>query len=415
MKELKVMYKARGKSHWLGTLADDGRDILFEYSPQALTRAAELSPIRLPLRARAYPNQQLDYLQLMRVPGLVYDSLPDGWGFLLMNRRLKSKGIDPDTVSVLDRLAYLGDNTMGALTYEPSSMTLTGSQDLTLVELAQEIQALLVDEDRDVLDELARVGGSPGGARPKALVYYNPDSCQMSTQDGHVPNGQPWLVKFPAKGDPSDSCALEELYARLAHKCGLGMEPTRFFQLPHGLTAFGTRRFDRDNGQRVHVHSLAGLLHTNFQVPSLGYGEFMRVTRRLTRDNRELKKALQRCVFNVLMNNRDDHTKNLAFLLNANQTWCLAPPFDLTYCPGYRGEHFMDIAGEGKQPTRAHILKVANEGGLTAKDAADILGAMLDSISAESFKHAASELPILKKTVTQIAKIIDTNRSLLDG
>lgn len=413
MKELKVIYKAGGGSHWLGTLADDGRDVLFQYSADALARGLELSPIRLPLRPIAYPDQQLDYLRLMRVPGLVYDSLPDSWGFLLMNRQLKARGIDPDKVSVLDRLAYLGENTMGALTYEPGSENLTDSQGLALVDLAKEIQTLLVDEGHEVLDELARAGGSPGGVRPKALVYYNPGTGQMSTQDGHVLNGQPWLIKFPTKDDKSDSCALEELYARLARKCDLGMGQTQFFQLPDGLTAFGTRRFDREHGQRVHVHSLAGMLHVNFQIPSLGYGEFMRATRRLTRDNRELKKGLQRCVFNVLMNNRDDHAKNLAFLLNENKGWGLAPPFDLTFCPGYQGEHFMDVAGEGKRPARAHVLKVAQDGGLKDKDAANIIDEMLSLVTDADFKNAANELPILRKTVTEVAKIIDANRSRL--
>lgn len=413
MKELKVMYQARGESYWLGTLADDGRDVLFQYSPDALARGFEPSPIRLPLRPNAYPDKQTDYLQLLRVPGLIYDSLPDSWGFRLMNRRLRESGIDADKVSVLDRLAYLGENTMGALTYEPASRSPADSKDMALIDLAKEIHTLLTDDSHAVLDELARAGGSPGGARPKAVAYYNPDSGQMSTQEGQVAGDQAWLIKFPAKDDQSDSCALEELYARMARKCGLGIGPTQFFELPDGLTAFGARRFDREQSRRVHIHSLAGMLHVNFQIPSLGYGEFLRATRRLTHDARELKKALQRCVFNVLMNNRDDHAKNLAFLLNAHQEWELAPPFDLTYCPGYQGEHFMDVAGEGKNPTRAHVLKVAQTGGLKEKDAEDLIDEMLDLVTDLDFKAAASELPILKKTVAATVKVIDANRSRL--
>ncbi|AMP12319.1 type II toxin-antitoxin system HipA family toxin [Collimonas pratensis] len=413
MKELKVMYQARGESHWLGTLADDGRDVLFQYAPDALARGFEPSPLRLPLRPNAYPDKQTDYLQLLRVPGLVYDSLPDSWGFRLMNRRLAATGIDADKASILDRLAYLGQNTMGALTYEPASESLVDSKDLVLIDLAKEIQILLTDDSHEVLDELARAGGSPGGARPKAVVSYNPDNGQMSTQEGQVADGQPWLIKFPAKEDQSDSCALEELYARMARRCGLGMGPTQFFELPDGATAFGTKRFDREQGQRVHTHSLAGMLHVNFQIPSLGYGEFMRATRRLTRDARELKKSLQRCIFNVLMNNRDDHAKNLAFLLNAHQEWELAPPFDLTYCPGYQGEHFMDVAGEAKNPTRAHVLKVAQTGGLNQKDAEGVIDEMLDLMTDAVLKTAASELPILKKTMVAVVRDIDANRMKL--
>ncbi|MDP1978335.1 type II toxin-antitoxin system HipA family toxin [Undibacterium sp.] len=411
MKELKVNYNAHGVSLWMGTLADDGRDILFQYSPVALARGLDLSPIRLPLRPNAYPDKQTDYLPIMRVPGLVYDSLPDSWGLQLMKRRMKAKGIDTDTVSVLDMLAYLGDNTMGAFTYEPGTETHLAVTDLALIELAKEVRALLADDSHEVLDELAKAGGSPGGARPKALVYYQPATGKMSTE--YMPDAESWLIKFPAKEDASDSCALEELYARLARKCGLGMGDTQFFELPDGMTAFGTKRFDRDKEQRIHVHSLAGMLHVHFQTPSLGYSEFMRATRRLTRDARELKKALQRCVFNVLMNNRDDHAKNLSYLLNKNNEWELAPPYDLTYCAGYRGEHFMDIAGEGKSPTRAHILKVAQDSGMKEKEAQNIIDEMLELITGVDFKSAAQDLPISKKTLTIVGKVIEANRSNL--
>lgn len=414
MKELQVMYKAAGASLWLGTLADDGRDILFQYSADALACGIELSPIRLPLRPIAYPDHQRDYLDLMGVPGLINDSLPDGWGLLLMGRRMKSQGINIDEVSVIDRLAYLGENTMGALTYEPSDKNMVHDQDMTLFEMANQIRVLLYDESHAVLAELARAGGSPGGARPKAVVYYNPNTDQMSTHDGRVDGGQPWLFKFPAQGDASDSCAMEALYARMADRCGLGMEPTQFIQMPNSLTAFGTKRFDRDaTGRRVHVHSLAGALHANFRIPSLGYVEFMQATRRLTRDNRELIKAVQRCVFNVLMNNRDDHAKNLAFLLNEHNNWVLAPPYDLTYSPGLRGEHFMDIAGEGKNPGRTHILTVARASGLKDRDATDVIDEILSRVTDADFRHSAHTLPIANQTIDTVARIIDGNRRRL--
>jgi serine/threonine-protein kinase HipA len=415
MKELRVMYEGRAERFQVGTLADDGRDVLFEYSAQALERGLELSPIRLPLRAGAYPDHQQDYVNLQRVPGLLYDSLPDSWGFLLMNRRLRAKGINPDTVSTLDRLAYLGSNTMGALTYEPGSEALESSHDLTLLQLALEVRAVLSDTGRNVLAELARAGGSPGGARPKALVFYNPATGQMSTQADQVEGAQAWLIKFPSKEDASDSCALEELYARLARRCGLDMEDTHLFILDRDTSAFGTRRFDRDRltGQRVHVHSLAGMLHANFQIPSLGYGEFLAATRRLTRDEREVRKALQRCVFNILMNNRDDHAKNLSFSLDANDRWVLAPPYDLTYCPGYKGEHFMDVAGEGKTPGRAHVLAVAKTGGLKPSQAGDAIDAILDTVTASVFAEEAGSLPVRSRTVKTVAKIIEENRNRL--
>jgi serine/threonine-protein kinase HipA len=317
MKELQVHYHGLGEPFLVGTLAEDSKDVLFQYSGQALARGVELSPIRLPLRPVAYPERQSDYAKLHAVPGLIYDSLPDGWGFRLMHRRMRSRGINQERVTTLDRLAYLSANTMGALTYVPAMADIQDTRDLTLLELAQEVQAVLTDEGHQVLAELARAGVSPGGARPKANVFFNPTTGQMSTQAGLVPDAEAWLVKFPGDDDEPDSCALEELYALMAHACDLGMTATRHFKLTNGLTAFATARFDRRGAQRVHVHSLAGLLHANFQEPSVSYEDFFRATRRLTRDQRQLKMAVQRCVFNVLMNNRDDHSKNLSFMMEA--------------------------------------------------------------------------------------------------
>lgn len=413
MKELRVTYQGLGESFLVGTLADDGHDVLFEYSPEALALGVELSPIWLPLRTAAYPDQQMQYMSLHRVPGLIYDSLPDAWGFRIMHRRMRARGINPETATTLDRLAYLGARTMGALSYSPAAEDLSDGKVLSLLELSQEVQAVQTDESHEILTEMARAGGSPGGARPKALVYFNPATDKMSTQGGQVADGEAWLVKFPGSDDETDSCALEEMYARVAHHCDFGMTDTRFFELPNKGTAFATKRFDRRGEQRVHVHSLAGLLHANFQVPSVSYEDFFRVTRRLTRDQRELKKAVQRCVFNVLMNNRDDHSKNVALMLEADGSWRLAPPYDLTYCPGYQGEHFMDIAGEAKAPGREHVLKAAKAAGLAPAVAAAAIDELLESATPALLKALAADLPVRKKTLSTVYDAMSTNHARL--
>ena len=404
-----MTYQGLGTPFVLGSLADDGEDVLFQYSPYALERGLQLSPIRLPLRVLAYPDRRADYTQLHDVPGLIYDSLPDGWGYRLMHRRMKARGMDPEKISTLDRLAYLGANTMGALTYAPALPDVLEDRDLTLLDLAQEVQAVLVDESHEVLAELARVGASPAGARPKALVYFNPDSAQMSTQSCAVPDGQAWMVKFPGGDDAPDCAAIEALYAQLAHHCRLGMAPTQFFELPGGRTAFATQRFDRRGEQRVHVHSLAGLLHANFQEPSVSYEDFFRVTRRLTRDQRELKKAVQRCAFNILMNNRDDHAKNLSFLLEADGNWRLAPPDDLTYCPGYKGEHFMDVNGEGAAPERKHVLNAAKAAGLPKAVAEQAIDELLGNATPQLLLELAKSLPLGVATVKSLHSAMQIN------
>lgn len=413
MKELSVVYRGFGQSVPVGTLAEDGKVVLFQYAPQALDLQLDLSPLRAPLRPAAYPDKQGEYRELHDVPGFIYDSLPDGWGYRLMHRRMRVRGLDPESLSTLDRLAYLGENTMGALVYLPSQLELESAKDLTLLALAQEVQAVLQDDGYEVLAEMARAGVSPAGARPKAQVHFNPQTKALSTQASQVPDGEAWLVKFAGADDAPDSCVLEELYAQLAHACHLGMAPTRLFELPGGHFAFGTQRFDRRGAARVHVHSLAGLLHANFQVPSVSYEDFFRVTRRLTKDQRELVKAVKICAFNVLMNNRDDHAKNLSFLREANGRWLLAPPYDLTYCPGYQGEHFMDVAGEGKAPARAHVLAAAEKAGLSAGVAGRALDEMLEQATPALLKQLAKGLPLTASTLATVHQAMTVNHARL--
>lgn len=413
MKELSVVYRGFGQSVPLGTLADDGKVILFEYSPQAIDLQLDLSPLRTPLRQAAYPDKQGDYRHLHDVPGFIYDTLPDGWGYRLMHRRMRTKGLNPERLSTLDRLAYLGENTMGALVYQPCQTDLAGAKDLTLLELAQEVQAVLQDDAYEVLAEMARAGGSPGGARPKAQVVFNPQTKALSTQASQVQGGEAWLIKFAGADDAPDSCVLEELFAQMAHACHLGMTSTQLFELPGGHFAFGTERFDRRGTARVHVHSLAGLLHANFQVPSVSYEDFFRVTRRLTKDQRELVKAVKICAFNVLMNNRDDHAKNLSFLREADGRWLLAPPYDLTYCPGYQGEHFMDIAGEGLSPARAHVLGAAAKAGLPALVASRALDEVLEQATPDLLKLLAKALPLKASSLAAVHQAMTANHARL--
>jgi serine/threonine-protein kinase HipA len=413
VKELSVVYRGFGQSVPVGTLADDGQVVLFQYAAQAIKLGLDLSPLRAPLRLAAYPDKQGEYRHLHDVPGFIYDALPDGWGYRLMHRRMKARGLDPERLSTLDHLAYLGENTMGALVYLPPQLDAENAKDLTLLELAQEVQSVLHGDGYEVLAELARVGASPGGARPKAQVYFNAQTMALSTQASQVPDGEAWLVKFAGADDAPDSCVVEELYARMADACNLGMTRTQLFELPGGHFAFGTQRFDRRGTTRVHVHSLAGLLHANFQVPSVSYEDFFRVTRRLTKDQRELVKAVKVCAFNVLMNNRDDHAKNLSFLREADGRWLLAPPYDLTYCPGYRGEHYMDVAGEGRAPERSHVLAAAQKAGLATSVAGRALDEMLEQATPAVLTQLAKDLPVTAATLATVHQAMTANHTRL--
>lgn len=376
MKSVQVRYQGWGENWPLGTLADNGQQLLFEYSPQALNEGLELSPRHLPLQKQAlghFPSHQ------WRLPGLFADSLPDGWGMLLMDRLFRKQGLRPDQCSPLDRLSFVGHRGMGALTYEPDSQAGVWSDAVDLLALANETALVLQGEDTETLQRLALLGGSPQGARPKVLVFYDPATALISTTS--MPSGTGWLVKFQALGEHREVCAIEAFYAQLARTCGLEVPRTHVFDLSIKQAALGIERFDLANGLRVPIHSLAGFLHADFRIPSaVDYTTFLRATRMITRDEREVQKAFERAVFNVLFHNRDDHAKNLAYRMDDQRHWKLAPCFDLTYSQGPGGEHQMDVCGEGRNIGHSHLIQLAQQGGLDVRWAEQRLDAMLEVV-----------------------------------
>ncbi len=407
MKRVDVFYEGWGERWQLGTLADDGRHLLFEYSAQALARGLELSPRHLKLRTGAFADFPAHQLGL---PGLISDALPDGWGLLLMDRMFRKNGIDPTRVSVLDRLAFIDGRALGALTFEPANTPDLPREDVQLLSLAQQAQALVSGEDSDMLKQLALMGGSPHGARPKVLVYYDPKTGHMSTLP--FAGGEPWLVKFQAQDEHKEVCAIENLYAEVARACELDMPATRYFDLDKKLAGFGIERFDLSAGQRIPVHTLAGLLHANFRLPSaVDYTTFLRATRFLTKDEREVQKAFERAAFNVTFHNRDDHAKNFSFLLTQDRRWVLAPAYDLTFSEGPGGEHQMDVCGEGRRVTRAQMLKLAEQGGLNARWAGEVLDRFVRI--APSFAARAKKHPIRPATQKHIATLVSENAQRL--
>lgn len=404
MKKLSVYYEGWGERWLLGTLADDGQHLLFEYSAEALRQGLELSPRHLALRASAYgdfPAHQ------MRLPGLVADALPDGWGLLLMDRLFRQHGRNPASVSPLDRLAFINGRAIGALYFEPVENMDLPAADVQLLELAQQARVVISDKDSDALRRLAVMGGSPHGARPKVLVHYNPATGFMST----VPfeGSEAWLVKFQAQDEHKEVCAIEVLYAELAGASGLDMPTTRYFDLDKKLAAFGIRRFDVEDGMRVPVHTLAGLMHANFRLPaSVDYLTFLRATRFITRSQVEVDKAYERAVFNVVFNNRDDHAKNFSYRLGRDRSWRLAPAYDLTFNEGPGGEHQMDVCGEGRHITRNHMQKLAKQGGVdadVAQAAVDRALAVAQTVATRAKRHA-----IRPMTVKTLCAAIQANQ-----
>jgi serine/threonine-protein kinase HipA len=401
MKRLTVYYCGWGQDWPLGLLADDGTTVLFEYTAEALAQGLELSPLHLKLRALAYGGFP-EFLY--RLPGLIADSLPDGWGLLLMDRLFRQSGVRHP--GPMERLAFIGDRAMGALRFAPAIWSNVDEPNWNLLALAQENDRVIVGHASVALRELAVTGGSPQGARPKALVQYDTKTGYVSTLSDAP--GTPWLVKFPAQGEHKEVCAIEQMYAQLARDCGLDMPVSAWFDLSSKLSAFGVARFDRQQEMRVPVHSLAGLLHTDFRVPgSTDYTALLRATRAITRDEREVQKAYARAVFNVLFHNRDDHPKNFAWRLGQDRRWRLAPAFDLTFSEGPMGQHHMDVCGKYDSIEREHLLRLATEGNVPLKTAQAVIDQMLEQV--QTVAKRAAMYPIRRVTAQRLKSLINKN------
>ncbi len=423
MKKLQVIYDGWGERWPLGTLADTGRDIMFEYSPQAVERGLQLSPMHQPLpRAGAAAVSYKGEAHSYGLPGFIADALPDGWGMLLMDRALRKLGRNPREVSVLERLAMVGERAMGALSFEPSDEDILPAEKLQLKELAKEVIALQADENSGAdkadaqLRHLMQLGGSPQGARPKVLVDFNARTGQLSSGMPLTGSATPWLMKFPAESEHREVCAVEELYARVARHGGIDMPRSRFFDLGAKYSAFGVERFDRvvKDKQiiRVPIMSMSAYLQADHRLPSLDYETILLATLRITGDQREVVKALERCIFNVIMHNRDDHSRNFAFRMDEQGMWKLFPAFDLTYSFGPGGEHSTSVAGHGKHITRAQLLQVAKAGGISVQVANRCVNEWLSS--AQGMAKLLKELPIRRTTLNDLMKSMASRIELLN-
>ncbi|MBT9555991.1 MAG: type II toxin-antitoxin system HipA family toxin [Myxococcales bacterium] len=371
----------------LGRLAFAQRRVWFEFDSSWLEDPLPISPVALPPKAGLHPGPSEPFGGLH---GLFHDSLPDGWGRLLLDREVRRLGHDPGDLTALDRLAWIGDRALGALEYRPAIGLPVTPTVVDLAELATASHVVLADAHTDHLAELLLLGGSPHGARPKVLVGVSPDRQRLAHAHGAVPDGfEPWIVKFHLPGDGPDAGRLEACWARLARRAGLDVPDHHLFETPAGAF-FGARRFDRSGGRRHHVQTFAALWHVDFRVPSVDARDLLKATSWLTRDQREVAKVVRWHAFNVLAHNRDDHPKNIAFRLDDAGEWTLTPFYDLTWSDGPGGEHWFTVAGEGRAPTLGHLIEAAEPAGLEAATVRRIG----DEVR-EGFSHFETEAALL--------------------
>lgn len=417
LERIDVFYEGWGE-RWLwgslvSTTALTGRPrILFEYSEEARQHGLELSAFTLPLEG---PRLRQDFpAHQLGLPGPVYDALPDGWGMLLMDRIFRRRGLNTARIGPLERLAYIGSNAMGAMSFEPVASEGQATQEhLSLNQLAADIQDVFQGHDGEFLQRLLQVGGSPQGARPKALIYRDVHTGSFTTAT--APGLEAWLVKFPARDEHPEVCAIETVYAECLRRCGIATPATQHFTLPDGQAAFASQRFDRQNGLRVPMQSLAAFTGADYRAPGeLNYVNFLRATQLCTNDVREMILAFERAVFNVAFNNRDDHPKNVAYLMSSTGQWQLAPAYDVTFCEGPGGYHQMDVMGEALAINRAALLALAEEAEISAQTAHRIIDT-INEVASQFSAIADHLLPqaITRPTLQMIQRRIDENLALL--
>ena len=329
---------------------------VFEYDPGFLTSGFSISPFYLPLRAGLFTARRDPFNGLF---GVFNDSLPDGWGNLLIDRYLLSRGIKPQTLSLLDRLSIVGSSGMGALSYVPDKHIQASQTTDDLDQIAREIAKILSEIDYTTsLDIIYEMGASSGGARPKVLMNIK---------------GDPWIVKFPSSYDPPDIGNIEYTYSCIAKKCGIKMPETSLFEGKY----FGVRRFDREEGKRIHMHSASGLLYASHRYPSLDYIDLIKAALALTKNVEDTYQLFRLMVFNVLTGNKDDHAKNFSFICKSHK-WQLSPAYDLVPSVGFNNNHSTTVAGNGN-PGIDDIYKVSQETGLKERICKDIFSEVYEN------------------------------------
>lgn len=353
----------------VGTLAEmPDKRVAFQYAQSWLNEGFPISPFSLPLKNDVFIPKEGSRDIFSGLFGVFADSLPDSWGNLLLDKYLMSIGIKKESVSTLDRLAYIGESGMGALEYRPCKKS-DYSIDVSGIDydkIASECEKILTSKPSDQLDMLYNLAGSSGGTRPKVLLSEN---------------GKDWIVKFPASNDPSICGKREYDYSLCAKKCGINMTETGLIKSSVCEGYFKTERFDRIVNHKKFVITFSGLLETDYRAPSCDYDTFMKAIRVLTRDNKEdVMQMFKIMCFNVLTHNLDDHTKNFSFVYDDERQWRLAPAYDITYSDTYWGEHTTSVNGKGKDITDADLIKVGTNAGLSQKKCSELLDEIKENI-----------------------------------
>ena len=368
------------------TWLEDREIGIFQYAPDFLGSGIQLAPLMMPLGEFPYEFPALARNTFKGLPGLLSDSLPDEFGNAIIDAWLASQGRTATSFHPVERLCYIGSRGMGALEFQPATLgppTSTKAVEVAkLVDLANQILGergrlggvFTGGDDREVIEDILRVGTSAGGARAKAILAWNPETDEFRSGQVDVEGGfEHWLMKFDgvtnnrAKelANPMGYGKIEYAYHLMAVEAGIKMAPCRLHH-EGGRSHFLTKRFDRTaTGSKRHMQSLGAIAHYDYNQPdSYSYEQAIQVIRRLGLPREDLDQQVLRAIFNVVGRNHDDHVKNIAFLMNRRGNWRLSPAFDISYAWDPRGEwtsrHQMSVNGKRDEIEREDLIALAN-------------------------------------------------------
>ncbi len=376
---LNVYLNAHGKREFVGLLQeDDDRRILFEYAREFLEKGIELSPFKLPLRVGVFEDSERTFEGLY---GLFSDSLPDGWGCLLLDRKLRKTGLALQQITPLKRLSIAGVSNMGALEYEPCIEDDANTEHINLDHLATEANSILAGESSDMLEQFLTLNGSSGGARPKITVLVSDDKKKIVQGDIGDSDLEPWIIKFQSSLDVDNIGVQEYVISLLAKQSGINMPETYLFPSSSCAGHFGIKRFDRVGSAKVHMHTACGLLHASHRYPSLDYETLHKLTERLTGDVRDVEQMFRLMVFNVKVGNKDDHSKNFSYVMNSLGEWHLSPAYDITISDGISGEQTSLVNGRGRNILDSDIMEVGRKFRLPQAKMKEIIEQVSDNVA----------------------------------
>lgn len=357
---------------------DDGR-ITFEYDDAFRRSGLEISPRKLPLHLRG----PVSFPELNRIeafaglPGVLADALPDRFGNAVIKAYFENKGQPESAMSPVQKLLYMDKRGMGALEFRPAirgSATARERQSLEIADLVVQARRLIEGRADVAVADIMRVGSSAGGARPKAVILWNRAKGEVrSSFATPKPGDEHWIIKFDGVGlieapnpKPQPYNRIEYVYSLMARDAGIELEETNLLT-ERNYAHFMVKRFDRAGMKKLHLHSLGGLDHADYNAPgTYSYEQFLRVILELQLGYPALEQAFRRICFNIMAVNQDDHVKNIAFLMDETGHWRLAPAFDITYArgAGYTRQHQMSLGGKRDAFTSRDLIGLGRKFGI---------------------------------------------------